>query len=373
MSHVISGHADTLFEGPLRAQSAPQDIPPTLRPALPRRSEQVAQYKSFQLSSTPLGIAFRKSTSALPKQPSQDPPARTTQSASLKLAESIPDTEATKPQQSRLDSFFRSSRGSSNGPSAVGGIWTLGVRLRNPHSLCYLNAGALSLVHFLEVSGLLDYAALAQACRQAQRTDRILCLSQQLVVRSIFAGWRFSDVQRDCAELMTQAISQCYSLWSEWELRDSQQEVRETGTSPIILPLPGSSGLTLQFWVDQWRSESGGRALTSHKPVMVQLGRSTEHGKNHSSVSFDGPVLFPVKHGNVVEACEYHAVSGVVHLGQSVTSGHYRAILKQGSQRYMADDSVVASPVPMDLHVTKNVYVLWLQPSPNRSAAASSA
>ena len=309
----------------LRAQSIHQATPSQLRAVLPRRSEQVAQYKSFQLSSTPLGLAFRKGASASSKQPSSAAPTQ-------ESVEKRTVSNGAQTQQSKLGMFFRSARGHSGGVNAGYGIWTLGLRLRNPHSLCYLNAGVLSLVHFLEVTGLSDYAALVQVCRQAQGADRELCLSQQLVVRSMFAGWRFSSVQRDCAELLTQALAQRQGLWSEWELRDMLQEVRETGASPIILPLPDSGELTLQALVDQWCSSGGDRSLTSSKPVMVQFGRSTEHGKNHPSISFDGSVHFPVRRDAGVETCVFDVLSGVVHIGQRVTSGHYRAILKLGSQ-----------------------------------------
>ena len=46
------------------AASAEQDAP---RPTLPRRSEQVAKYKSFSLASTPLSMAFRRSGSSVPQ------------------------------------------------------------------------------------------------------------------------------------------------------------------------------------------------------------------------------------------------------------------------------------------------------------------
>ena len=213
----------------LREQSAHQAAPPQLRPVLPRRSEQVAQYKGFQLSSTFLGLAFRKGASAVSKQPSSAASTQESQSAcsTSAVAKRSVGTGA-KTQQSNLGMFFRSTRGHFDGANAGYGIWTLGLRLRNPHSLCFLNAGVLSLVHFLEVAGLSEYAALAQICRQAQGADRELCLSQQLVVRSIFAGWRFSSVQRDCAELITQALAQRHSLWAEWELRDILQVVRQS-------------------------------------------------------------------------------------------------------------------------------------------------
>ena len=59
----------------------------------------------------------------------------------------------------------------------------------------------------------------------------------------------------------------------------------------------------------------------------------------------------------------YKALAGVIHLGDRITSGHYRALLQHGAQWYLADDGVEAVTTPMCEHITRNVYVLWLQPS----------
>ena len=95
---------------------------------------------------------------------------------------------------------------------------------------------------------------------------------------------------------------------------------------------------------------------------MIQIGRSTAHGKNHACISFSGGVVLPVRTDAGVEQRTFGAVSGVLHLGENVTSGHYRAVLRQGSQWYIADDGVAAVPTSIGTHLTRQIYVIWLQP-----------
>ena len=139
--------------------------------------------------------------------------------------------------------------------------------------------------YFLEVVQSGDYSALVQVCKQAQSNGRVLSLSLQLVVRSLFRGWRFTNVQRDCAELLSQAVSQRSGSWSEWEQRDQHEVVRNVGACPIFLRIPTEHAISLQELVNRWVSDDGRKFLISVRPLMIQLGRSTEHGKNHSSVA----------------------------------------------------------------------------------------
>ena len=307
----------------IRGETGSTTVQEMPRPLLPRRSEQVAQYKSFTLSGTPLGLAFRKgsreaSTTCAALVAESEPQKEQTSLS----GKSAPHTSA-RQKQSQLGLFFRSAASSSGAAAGAAVFWTLQLRLRNPHSLCYLNAGVLSLVHFVEVAGLNAYAALVQVCRGAQQGGRELCLSQQLVVRSLFQGWRFSNVQRDCAELLSQAVTQQRSLWSEWEHRSVMQAVQDTGTCPILLPTPIEPELSLQALVDRWCYDDGCRVLTAQQPLMLQLGRSTEQGKNQSCVLFEGLVSFRVKCGANVEPRTFRVVSGVLRLGDRITSGHF--------------------------------------------------
>ena len=67
---------------------------------------------------------------------------------------------------------------------------------------------------------------------------RAISLSQQLVVRALVPGWRFSNEQKDCSELVLQMASACPELWARWEFRVPQADgfrVMETGASPILL------------------------------------------------------------------------------------------------------------------------------------------
>ena len=363
-----SGHAPQcamLFQAMLlheiRRSPAQTDATTTERPTLPRRSEQVAVYKSFCLSNTPIGVAFRKGTGDGifgSKETGERGPRTCGSDVSHNGAADL--VRFTK--QSRLGQFFRAAVQAPAGENEVAGLWTLRLRLQNPHSLCYLNAGVLSLVHFLEVVGSAEYSALSRLCQQAEQADRPLLLSQQLVVRSLFSGWRFTSVQRDCAELMMQAVSLRGDYWAEWEQGENTGPRRETGGCPLLFPLPSGEAVSLQALAGLWSRDGAGRHLTARRPVLVQLGRSTEHGKSHALVDFGEPVHLPVRSGGVEMSCAYIAVSGVVHIGAGVTSGHYRALLLQGSQWYFADDGIMAARTLVSDHIRSNIYMLWLQP-----------
>ena len=185
------------------------------------------------------------------------------------------NTTALKPsRQSRLMSFFGSRAITSEGAGEAEALWTLRLRLSNPHSLCYLNAGVLSMVHCLEVMGSSEHSALVQMRRQAQSANRLLSLSQQLVVRSHFSGWRFSPVQRDCVELITLAVAQRSGFWSQWEQFNSAGAISDTGACPLFIELPGDGEFLLQDLVDRWSRRDAGRYLTTCGPLLLQLGRS---------------------------------------------------------------------------------------------------
>ena len=98
-----------------------------------------------------------------------------------------------------------------------------------------------------------------------------------------------------------------------------------------------------------------------HKPAILHLGRSTERGKNCSEVGFDAEVELPAFEEARTVMRAYLVTAGVVHIGRSVTSGHYRAILRSGSQWLYADDGVVAAPTAVCSAIRSGIYLLWLQ------------
>ena len=309
-SYIHAAQCPMLFQAlmihELRASSAAPASQADPRPTLPRRSEQVAKYKSFCLSSTPLGMAFRRAGSSASRLHSVASESLQPQAVLADVNTEVKGNCATK-RQSQLGMFFRPTVALPGRAAVEGGLWSLRLRLHNPHSLCYLNAGVLSLVHFLEVAQSGDYSALVQVCKQSQSSDRVLSLSMQLVVRSLFRGWRFTNVQRDCAELLTQAVSQRVGSWSEWEQRDQHDAVRDVGA--ILLRIPTEHEISLQELVNQWINDDGRKHLTSIRPLMIQLGRSTEYGKNHASVLFADQIYLPVLTGNGVERRQFQAVS----------------------------------------------------------------
>ena len=77
------------------------------------------------------------------------------------------------------------------------------------------------------------------------------------------------------AGLLSQAVSQRSGSWSEWEQRDQHEVVRDVGSCPIFLHIPTQPEIALQELVNHWVGDDGHKLLTSARPLMIQLGRST--------------------------------------------------------------------------------------------------
>ena len=184
------------------------------------------------------------------------------------------------------------------------------------------------------------------------------------MVRSLFPGWRFSNVHKDCSKLVMQAAAACSELWAQWELcipQDNGIRVADSGTSPILLGFNGERGRSLQDILSEWATVSGGdRALTANKPLILRLGRSTESGKNSSEMDFEAEVFLRVFDEARTSMRPYSVTSGVVHLGRRVISGHYRAILRSNAQWRNADDGVAAAPIAVNALIRSGIYLLWL-------------
>ena len=88
------------------------------------------------------------------------------------------------------------------------------LRLRNPHSLCYVNAGFVSLLRALEQAGL-QPACLTFAlalCGKAVEKDVPFLLAHSCRFRELTPGWAFDDRQRDSAEYLRTLWNQGSSL-----------------------------------------------------------------------------------------------------------------------------------------------------------------
>ena len=183
--HLTQGTSEQMVE-------KPRDI-------LPRCSEQDAKHKHFDLKSTSFGKAFLAGASQLPHTQRR---VTMTHSTSTKPETAAVSQDApTQPQTAgsghsvvrKTVSVLDMLRGNS-GPGVrglsfpSGRVWTLNLRLRNPHSLCYLNASLHSMVHFLVEANIEACAAICSLCKRAVEGGQTLSLRQQLVVRSVFPG-----------------------------------------------------------------------------------------------------------------------------------------------------------------------------------------
>ena len=152
------------------------------------------------------------------------------------------------------------------------------TKLRNPHSVCYINASAQAFCWL----GFL--AADQESCfGQAHSAMRLLMrggtsyLPSCLPWLPLLRGWANLAVQHDCGEFMTHLLHRAAprAYVGMWQSRLSDPHtVREAGdlSSPILLDMQS---------VDQWTHQAAVHALTHHSGLVVlQIKR---YGFEHDS------------------------------------------------------------------------------------------
>ena len=85
---------------------------------------------------------------------------------------------------------------------------------------------------------------------------------------------------------------------------------------------------------------------------MVQLGRHVEGAKNFARLSMEATAMVPCfSSGMQIELVPYSTQAIVVHIGPKPTSGHYRALLRDGAEWGYSDDGVACvSVTPTEEH-----------------------
>ena len=124
--------------------------------------------------------------------------------------------------------------------------WTFDVRLGNPHQLCHMNAGVLSLLHAAQSMRMVEIAGIEALCRQCAGSGQVLMLSRQTQVRSVMPRWNFGPTQSDVSEFLLSLLSLCSEALFQWEARQIRQDnmvVMDLGGPVLFLEVAG-----LDFW-----------------------------------------------------------------------------------------------------------------------------
>ena len=352
-----------------------------------RQHERVPEYKQWSLATTPLGKAFNTSQvsnwrqskerefsvadvkKVEGRQAQHTAPGEAAPSMRPVQATSTP-TKATTDIRNYLTRQPNADAGEAN--NTVGNRprnlpWTCTLRLRNPHSLFYVNSSITAILHMLQFDGQ-DFGRLEflrQACVASCSTDSLLSLTSNLMFRSILPRWSYDAVQRDAGEFAMLLLDSLNMLQCDWRLQDARDATLpplERGGTPIMMPLLNSD-CTLQDVIDAWGQPENAkvRFITRREThLIVQLDRYCEGSKVFTAVDFEAPVRIPVRQEAQNEQVSYRVVSAVFHTGRSVLSGHYQALLRVGHSWQLCDDNASAVPLSISPHVRRNVYLLML-------------
>ena len=183
----------------------------------------------------------------------------------------------------------------SSGPDVAGNITTTAqarlssvssvsaaglVRLRNPHSLWYVNASVLAAVH---VSPPREITCSFRQLRKLvlQGSGLLMSLAAQIGFRALVRGWDLIDQQRDAAEFTLFLLQQVGYQPSECHTRGHDaggMHIVDAGSNIIHMPLLPQDAV-LPDLIQNWRKRfENGKEYTSgliatHQHVILLLGR----------------------------------------------------------------------------------------------------
>ena len=140
--------------------------------------------------------------------------------------------------------------------------------------------------------------------------------------------------------------------------------------APIPMAYPVEGFISLQQIVSNWHHQkSFVHVFTWDSPwICIQVSRFPSLGqKSRCSVVWDRctPLQLPVfsdRRGVHVEWHDFVVTTGVIHLGDAPTEGHYRGILWHSGTAKSCDDFRSALPLRVDPEITTSIYLLWVIP-----------
>ena len=281
-----------------------------------------------------------------------------------------------------------------------------GLQLVNQGNYCYQHAFILSYMwasHFAagcslplpEVSSGF-HGRLQPVIDFLTSGARRVILSRCLMWASLLQQWRQPQRQHDVGEFMSHVMQKARpdSMWGAWHMMTAAGEVRDVGDfhGPLMVHICNPSRVqstTLQALVDGWTDAGEGvRRLIYEAPPLLCVQISRFHGRRkirklmHQVMLGNGRVHIPCRERPGVDASElcYRVTAISVHLGNTPSSGHYRAVLMaQGSSEcalgtgdfehnpayyngaLYTDDGCAAVPVLQgDVHaISCNMYLMW--------------
>ncbi|CAE7815852.1 unnamed protein product [Symbiodinium sp. CCMP2592] len=309
------------------------------KPVQHKKSEAKPKYKSFV---SPLATAFKAGADTIgrPANKSLDKAVLPLSSSETQTAHVVPrhDDQATRRlpivHSGKITDFFTASRGAGNHNNMAQQVhWLCRLVLRNPHNICYANCSLIALMYMFDIAEQLPepITFLRPTPADAQGSWQ----SEHIFVGAIVL-LQIGNSRTDNG-MQQRTFSLYYRHNPCWTVR-----LREAHRLPVGMRVEGDA--PLQSIINRWHSAYGDadvQALIAAPDILcIQLGRSTDTGKNLSNITISDAVHLSVfAEGLQVDWFRYEVKSAVIHLGELMTSGHYRALLRVGSSWFYTDDN----------------------------------
>ncbi|CAE7854043.1 unnamed protein product, partial [Symbiodinium necroappetens] len=303
------------------------------KPVAPRKTEAAPKYKAFV---SPMEVALNKGSRSQTKvtwtsttTTTATAPNQVPSNAPLPIR-TIAGMKQVRNNVGTIKQFFQPRQEPFSAPStppAEHVPWFLRLRLRNPDTMCYANAGILALLH---VAGRRttfpeELEFLRKVGHKAAERNIELHLPRMNGMRKIAPGWDFNPEQKDAAEFLHVAFNNMSTVQVIWDTRKNTADgirLCTQGALPIPIPMPYTRGaVLLQELINRWsRGDDEVTALTtSAETLCVQLGRYHMPGKSFGIVDLPSYVQLPIfQDDSSVQWQRYEITGAVIHLGRKM-------------------------------------------------------
>ena len=203
---------------------------------------------------------------------------------------------------------------------------------------CYMNASAAALHWAMRAMSCQpsDFGSLGPALMAISRLRRFEIPTQH-DWKAQLRGWRRPTQQHDAAEFISHVTDpSAVALVGRWQARcleRGRSPICDQGSSAPYIGVDITDHSSLQSALNAWHHQHYTYALSDPPRLLcLQLGRFRHEGRRTVKVRHKCQVpkrlQVPVFGGELLEctAHEYILCSGIVHVGDTAASGHYRAM-----------------------------------------------